>query len=214
MKAERWTGLAGLGFIVVIVPTIVAESLGPNIQMSPSEIAASFASARTDVLVGSILLIASQVALLAFAVGVATIARDQRLLSTLIVLSAAVGIAGLLAYATIYASVASSIHQLHSTDLVYGLFAVATSLDSLPGAFGGLMFVAAAQALQLSNLSGRWLTRLGVTAGALTTLSVLVIFDLQSFWLSLPGLAGTLLSLAWILITSIRLVRMDRSASA
>lgn len=213
MRAERWTGLAGLGFIAIVIPAIVTESLGPNIEMSPSEVTASFASARTDVLVGSILLLAAQVALLAFAAGVATIAHDQRLLSTLVVVSAAVGIAGLLAYATIYASIASSTHQLRSTDVVYGLFVVATALDNFPGAFGGVMYVAAAQALRLSNLSGPWLTRLGVAAGLLIALGILGIFNLQSFWLSLPGLAGTLLSLIWILITSVRLLRVDRLAN-
>lgn len=211
MRAERWTGLAGLGFIAIVVPAIVTESLGPNIEMSPSDMAASFASARTDVLVGSVLLLASQIALLLFAIGVGTIAHDQRVLSTLIVVSAAIGIVGLIIYVTIFASIASVIHQLHSNDVVYALFAVATSLDSFPGVFGGIMFIAAAQGLRLSNLSGVWLTRLGESAGVLVALSVLGIIDLKSFWLSLPGLVGTLLSLVWILITSIRLVRMNES---
>ena len=209
MRPERWTGIAGVATIAILIPAIVMESVGPNAGMSPSEMAARFASAQVAVLLGSVLLLAAQVTLFVFAIGLATLTRSTSpVLSMVLLVSAAVSIAASTVYEAVFASVASSIRHIHSNDVVYGLFIVATSMDTISGSFAGILIGVGAYALRRSNLLGAWLTRLGVVTGAIVFVSAIGIVDPQAFVLTLIAIIGAFLSLLWILLVSISLVRI------
>ena len=79
LRVQRWTGAADLSFLVLVIPAIVTGGLvGPEPTMSPAEVAAKFSSARTDVLVSSVLLVGAIVALFVFALGVAETKSQRR----------------------------------------------------------------------------------------------------------------------------------------
>ena len=65
-----WTGMAGIAFVILIVPAIVTEILGPDPTASPAEVFAKFHTARIDILISSVLLVAALSALLVFMIGV------------------------------------------------------------------------------------------------------------------------------------------------
>ena len=214
MRPERWTAIAGVATILILIPAIVMESIGPDAGMSPSDMAARFASAQGAVLLGSVLLLANQVTLLFFAIGLATLTRSTTpVLSTVLLVSAAISIAASTVYEAVFASIASSIHHIHNNDVVYGLFIVATSMDTISGSFAGILIGFGAYALRQSNLIAVWLTRLGVVSGAIVFVSAIGIVGPQAFALTLIAIIGAFLGLLWILLASISLLRV-RTASA
>ena len=165
-RLERCTGWAGLVFVVLIIPGIATELRGPDATATPTNVAATFASARTDVLVSSALLIGALTAFFVFAMGVTELGRrgDRLgLLSALSRSSAAIGIAVFTVYTAIFASLAASIHQLHNVDAVYGIFRASAAIDSSQDLFLGLFILTSALPLARAGIAGRWFTRFAAT---------------------------------------------------
>src|SRR5258705_8754193 len=178
LRVYRWTGAAGLLFLALIIPAIVTESLGPEPTMSRAEVAAKFSSARTDVLVSSVLLVGAIVAFFVFALGVAETIRNAGgigLLPALSHSSGAVGVGILAVYTAIFASAASSIHHVQNADVVYGIFRAAYAIDSASDLFLGLFMAASAMSIARVGLAGPWPTRFAVLGGALYALGSLSI---------------------------------------
>ena len=208
-RLEHCTGWAGLVFVVLILPGIVTELRGPDATATPTEVAAKFASARTDVLVSSALLFGGLTAFFVFAMGVAEIARrgDQvGLLSALSRLSAAIGIAIFTVYTAIFASLAASIHGLHNVDVVYGIFRAATAIDSSQDLFLGLFMVTSAIPLARTGLTGRWFARFALLSGSIYAVGCFAMTSATEGIFMHFEVIGTLLLIIWAGVLSIRLV--------
>ncbi|MDX6596306.1 MAG: hypothetical protein QOE87_193 [Gaiellales bacterium] len=214
LRVHRWTGAAGLLFLVLIIPAIVTESLGPEPTMSPAEVTAKFSSARTDVLISSVLLVAAVAAFFVFAVGVAETIRNARpagLLPALSRSSGAVGVGILAVYTAIFASLASSIHHVQNVELVYGIFRAAYAIDSSSDLFLGLFMAASAVPIARSGLAGPWLTRFTLFGGTFYALGSLSITSPNSGIFGAFEILGALLFMLWVAVTSIRLLRTPSS---
>jgi hypothetical protein len=214
LRVNRCTGAAGLLFLALIIPAIVTESLGPEPTMSPAEVAAKFSSARTDVLVSSVLLVAAVAAFLVFAVGVAETIRNAGragLLSAVARASGAVGVGILAVYTAIFASLASSIHHVQNVELVYGIFRAAYAIDSSSDLFLGVFMAASAVPIARTGLAGPWLTRFTVFGGALYALGSLSITSPNGGIFGAFEVIGALIFMLWVAATSIRLLRTPSS---
>jgi hypothetical protein len=209
MRMERWNGVAGLVFLLLLVPAVVLEILGPDPADSPATVAAKFASDRTQVLIACVLLLGAAVALLIFAIGLAGIARrggDARLACALVGPSAVVGVGVFTIYIATYASLAASIHSLHDAGLVFAAFRSAFAVDYAADLFFGMFAAASSLALAGTSLSGRWFTRFGVFAGVFYAIGALSITAGGHGPFSLFDAGGTVLVLAWVAVISVRLV--------
>ena len=206
---ERCTGWAGLVFVVLILPGIVTELRGPDATATPTEVAAKFASARTDVLVSSALLVGALTAFFVFAMGVTEIARrgdPAGLLSALSRSSATIGIAIFTVYTAIFASLAASIHSLHNADVVYGAFRAATAIDSSQDLFLGLFMVTSALPLARAGFTGRWFTRFALLSGCIYAVGCFSMTSAREGIFTHFEVIGTLLLIIWAALLSIRLV--------
>lgn len=209
MRTERWAGIVGLVLASTVIAGIVAETIGPNLSMNAQQMHDSFRSANTAVLIGSAVLVIQKVVLVGFAAGLAALAaRSERdhVVSGLILAAGTIQAAVSMVYVATYAAVASVIDQL-SAPRVFAVFTVGDTIDIAGIPFLGLMFAAGAYGLYRSMLIPLWLERLGIAAGALMLLGSFTIVAPQSFFLTLPKLAGVLAGIVWLLITSIVLVR-------
>ncbi len=209
-QTERITGLAGLAFLVFAIPAIVTEILGPDPTTAATEVAAKFASARTDVLLSAVLLMLAATAFLVFIVGAAEICRRQAGESLLIALARSSGILGigvLVVYTAIFASLAASIHQLANQEVVYAIFRSGYAIDSSADLFFGLFVALIAAPLAHAGGSGRWFTRFAIFTGVLYALGSLSITSPDAGVFGACEVIGTLLLLAWLAVTSVRLLR-------
>jgi hypothetical protein len=211
MRGERWwTGVAGLVFVGLIVPAIVTESLGPNPASSPAKVFAKFHSERTDVLLSSVVLLASLTAFLVFMTGVIELARGadrHQLLRALALSAGGIGVALAVTYTAILGVVAAAISKFHGPEVVYGLFRSASAIDSSSDLFIGVFVATIAAPLAVAGVGGRWFTRFGVFAGILLALGSLTFTAKSGGVFNTFELIGTLLVLAWSLLISIRLIR-------
>jgi hypothetical protein len=208
-RTQLWTGAAGLLFLFLIIPAIVAEDRGPAPTMSPAEVAARFSSARTDVLVSSVLLVAAIVALFVFALGLAETIRNANgsgLFPALSRSSGAVAVGILAVYTAIFASAASSINHVQNAEIVYAVFRAAYAIDSASDLFIGLFMAASAVCLEGAGLAGRWLTRFSVLGGTLYALGSLSITSPNGGVFGAFEVLGALAFMLWVVITSIRLL--------
>jgi hypothetical protein len=208
-RLERCTGYAGLAFVVLILPAIATELLGPDATKTPAEVTAAFASARTDVLVSSALLIGAITAFFVFAMGVAELARSGDrvgLLTALARASAVIGIALVIAYTAIFASLAASIDRLHDVDAVYGIFRAAGAIDSSQDLFVGLFMVTSALPLARAGLTGRWFMRFALFGGTIYAVGCFAMTSASEGAFMHFEVIGTLLLIIWAAVLSIRLV--------
>jgi hypothetical protein len=140
-QTERITGLAGLVFLVLAIPAIVTEIRGPEPTTSVAEVATKFASARTDVLVSSVLLMGTATAFFVFIVGTAEISRRTAGDTLVVSLARSFGVVGigvLVVYIAIFASLAAFVHQVTDKEIVYAIFRSAYAIDSSGDLFFGL----------------------------------------------------------------------------
>lgn len=209
-RLGRWTGWAGIVFVLLIIPAIVLEVRGPDWTTTPTKIAATFASARTEVLVSSALLIGALTAFFVFATGVAEIARRHDrigLLSSLSRSSAAIGVAILTVYTAIYASLAASIDQLQNPQVVYAIFRAATAIDSTQDLFLGLFILTSALPLARAGIVGRWFTGFALLTGSIYAIGCLSITSATEGAFMHFEVIGTVLLIVWAAILSIRLLK-------
>lgn len=207
----RITGLAGLVFLTLVIPAIVTEIRGPDATTSAAEVAAKFASARTDVLISSVLLLGAATAIFVFIVGAAEVARRDAGESLLVSLARSLGIVGigvLVVYTAIFASLAAFIDQVSDREIVYAIFRSSYAIDSSSDLFFGLFIATIAVPLAHAGLAGRWLTRFAIFAGVLYAIGSLSITSPDTGPFGLCEILGTLLLLIWVATTSIRLLRM------
>lgn len=213
MRTERWTGAAGLVLVVLVLTGVVAETMGPNSSMAAAEMAASFKSAQGTVLVGSAILLGQHIVFALFAAGLAALAArsgKDRALSGLILLSAGLGVSLSMVYVATYSAVATVVNEL-PIPVVFGIFTVGDTMDIAGSAFIGVMVAAGAYGLARSELSPRWQAGVGLAAGGVMVIASFGILAPQSSLLQVPLLVGILLTLVWIVVASIRLIR--RSAT-
>jgi hypothetical protein len=209
-RLECWTGWAGIAFVVLIIPGIATELRGPDATSTPSRVAATFASARTDVLVSSALLVGALTAFFVFAMGVAEIGRRGDrigLLSALARASAAIGIAVFTVYTAIFATLAASIDQLHNVGVVYGIFRAAAAIDSSQDLFLGLFILTSALPLARVGLAGRWFTRFALLTGGIYAVGCLTMTSAGESTFMHFEVIGTLLLIIWAALLSLRLLR-------
>ncbi len=202
--------------LTLVVPAIVTEIRGPDPTTSVPEVAAKFASARTDVLISSVLLIGAATAFFVFIVGTAEISRRSAGESLLVGLARSFGVVGigvLIVYTAIFASLAAFIHQVTDKEIVYAIFRSAYAIDSSGDLFFGLFVATIAVPLARAGLSGRWYTRFAIFTGALYALGSLSITSPDAGIFGACEVIGTLLLLVWLAVTSIRLLRANPSAA-
>jgi hypothetical protein len=215
--ARRITGVAGLTFLILALPAIVTEIRGPDATTSVTEVAAKFASSRTDVLISSVLLMGAATALFIFIVGAAEISRrvaGDSLLVSLARSFGTVGIGVLVVYTAIFASLAAFINQVTDKELVYALFRSAYAIDSSSDLFFGLFVATIAVPLAHVGLSGRWFTRFAIFTGVLYAIGSLSITAPDTGPFGVCEIVGTLLLLIWIAVTSLRLLRVRARTAA
>jgi hypothetical protein len=215
-QTERVTGIAGLVLLALVIPAIVTEVRGPEPTTSVAEVAAKFASARTDVLISSVLLIGAATAFFVFIVGAAESSRRRAGESLLVSLARSFGVVGvgvLVVYTAIFASLAAFIHQVTDDQIVYAIFRAAYAIDSSGDLFFGLFVATIAVPLAKAGLSGRWFTRFAIFAGALYALGSLSITSPDAGVFGAFEVIGTVLLLVWLAGTSIRLLRADAGAA-
>ena len=201
--------MAGIAFVILIVPAIVTEILGPDPTASPAEVFAKFHTARIDILISSVLLVAALSALLVFMIGVTEIVRSSEpdLLRSLARSAGSLGVGLVVMYTAIFGMVAAAISEFHSAEVVYGLFRAAYSLDSASDLFIGLFLAAIAVPLSRAGLGGRWFTRFGVFAGLFYAIGSLSFTSKGEGIFSVFEVVGSVFFIVWAAVTSIRLVR-------
>lgn len=209
MRTERWTGIAGLVVLASVIAGIVAETMGPNLSMTPQQMYDSFKTANTTVLLAGAFLLVQKVVLVGFAAGLATLVargEEEPLLSRVVLAAGMLQVAITMVYVATYVAVASVVGQL-TVPIVFGIFTVGDSMDLAGMPFLGLMFAGAGHGLARARLVPNWVGRLGLVTGGLLVLGSFSILSPQSFLLSLPMLVGVLLAIVWLLVADIALVR-------
>jgi hypothetical protein len=203
-----WTGVAGIAFVALIVPSIVTEVMGPNPTASPAEVFAKFHTARTDVLISSVLLVAARSALLVFIVGVTEVVRgpEPDLLRSLARSAGSLGVGLVVIYTAIFAMVAAVISEFDNAQLVYGLFRAAYSINSASHLFIGLFLTAIAVPLSRAGLGGRWFARFGVFAGLFYAIGSLSFTSKGEGIFSVFEVVGSVFFIVWAAVTSVRLL--------
>ncbi len=215
-QTERITGIAGLSVVALAIPAIITEAVGPEPTKSAAEIAAKFVSARTDVLVSSVLLLCLAIAFLVFIVGIADVSRrgtEESLSISLARSSGVLGVGVLVVYTAIFASLAAFIHQVTDQEIVYAIFRSDYAIDSSADLFLGLFVATISAPLAHAGLAGRWFTRFAVLTGAIYALGSVSITSPDAGVFGAFEVIGTILLLAWVTITSIRLLRARDEAA-
>jgi hypothetical protein len=198
----------------VLVPAIALETAGPDSSTSPGMVASDFAATRGSVLVsGALFLVAMGVGLV-FVSGLTSLAhrRPEAPLARVASASGLLGIAVFSIYAASFAAIAASIGELreHQT-LIYAVFRVSSAIDDGSGLFIAIFVASTAFPLARAGLSARWLARLGLVAAAVRVVGVLDITTLGAWPFGPFMVAGTLLCVLWLLLTSISLLHASTS---
>lgn len=208
-RSRRWTGLAGLGLTLILIPAIATETAGPDSSSSAQRVASQFASARTVLLISSALFLVAMVFALAFVLGLSSLAAPRDGMSARLGSAAGLlGIALLTVYAVSLAAIAATIPELREhQSLVYAVFRVISAIDDGSGLFIAVFIGALLRPLAHAGLSPRWLTNFGMLAASVRAVGVLDITTLGAWPFGPFMVAGTLLCIAWLLLASISLLR-------
>jgi hypothetical protein len=216
VRTERWTGIAGLVLVSSVIGGIVFETLGPNVSMTPDQMAASFKSGQVTVGLATTFLLIQKVVLVGFAVGLATLAargEKDHTISRLILVSGTLQVAITMVYVATFQAIASVAGQLPAA-VVFGLATVGENMDLAGMPFLGLMIASAGYGLARAGVLPRWVGRFGLVAGGLLILGSFSLIDPQSFFLMLPLLLAILLTVIWVPVASIALILVREPVAA
>ena len=209
MRTERWTGIAGVVLLTSVIAGIVFETMGPNLSMTPDQLSASFKNGQVTVGLATTFLLIQKVVLVGFAVGLATLAargEKDHTISRLILVSGTLQVAITMVYVATFQALVSVAGQL-AVPVLFGLATVGENMDLAGMPFLGLMIAAGANGLARARLLPRWAGRFGIVAGVLLVLGSLSLLSPQSFFFMLPLLLGVLLTVIWLGIASVALIR-------
>ena len=216
MRTERWTGIAGVVLLTSVIAGIVFETMGPNLSMTPDQMSASFQNGQVTVGLATTFLLIQKVVLVGFAVGLATLAargEKDHTISRLILIAGTLQVAITMVYVATFQAIVSVAGQL-PVPVLFGLATVGENMDLAGMPFLGLMIAAGAYGLARARLLPRWAGRFGLVAGILLVLGSFSLLSPQSFFFMLPLLLGVLLTVLWLGIASVALIRAKDLAPA
>ncbi|GIF43512.1 hypothetical protein [Actinoplanes xinjiangensis] len=213
MSFPRLAGLAGIGFVVILIlANLILTAAGfptPSQAVSVEEVAAVFTAESGRLRLASALLPTAWLLATVFATGVAVHLgrpREGRIDPWWIV-----GLAGVLMQSVVFTSVEATRLALMSAgpDGVAGIWALHNALFGFNQVFLATALIGFSMAGVRAAAVARWHAAIGFLAAALlfatATTSPYGIGDVNP--LALAGLAGWLLWLLWILVFSARLIR-------
>jgi hypothetical protein len=194
---------------MLLLAAIATEATGPESSASPAQIVSGLASARSTLLVSAVLFLAATAPALAFVMGVASLDLESRarVLTALASASGLLGIAMLTVYAAGLAALAASIDGIaEHRALVYAVFRIISATDDGASVFIGIFVASAALGLARIGACSGWLAILGALAGAVRATGVLDVTTLGALPFAPFIVAGTILCLVWLALTSVALV--------
>lgn len=213
---NRYAPATGILAVVIFAAAVAFESNGPSPSDSPNQVAAKFVSDQAGVLIGSYLLM---LGLGFFAIFLSVLRSALRaaegepgIFSALTFGAGMAGLAVTSGYVAIYGSLAHGIASAGGANLVFALFAVGNSIDSVSGIFIALAVLAAAAVILRTAAFPRWLGWMGLVSGALGAFGPFAL-DRPDQPVGFIGFLGSLLFLVWMLLMSVVLLRRASSPS-
>jgi hypothetical protein len=207
---DRYLPAAGILAVVVFAGAIVFESNGPAPSDSPATVATKFASDQAGVLAGSYLLL---VGFGFFAVFFAVLRSallqaegDPGTFSALTFGAGLVGVVSSTSYVAIYGALAHGVATAGGANLLFALFAISNSLDSVSGIFIGLAVLAAVVVILRTSVFPHWLGWLGLISGGLGALGAFAL-DRPDQPIGVVGFVGSILVLFWMVCISVVMLR-------
>lgn len=210
MNWERWARAAGIGFVLFAVAAFVVGGEPPKVGDSAEDVAAYFTDDRSRVLLSSFLFAVGVALFLWFAGAVANTLRERgegRVAATAIATGAAWAAIQLVLTA-IGAALAHSVATDGDATGVRALFTLSWVLDMLAALPIAVFVLAVSVGLRRTQLIPQWLSWGGVVVAVLLALRSTT-WARDGFWSPTGEYLFVVipLSLLWVLITSIVLVR-------
>jgi hypothetical protein len=214
---ERWARSAGIGFVVFAVLAFVVGGEPPTVADSAEEVVSYYVGERGQVLVSSFLFAVGLGFWVWFAATVANNLRERgegRVAATIIG-AVAIFVSLQLVATALNAVVAHSVARDGEAGVARALFQLTWSLDVLAAIPSAIFFVAAALGFLRTRMVPAWLSWAGLGVAALFALRA-TNWASDGVWSPTGEFVFVLipLSLLWIAVTSVVLVRAAPAAAA
>ncbi len=205
---ERYAAAGGILFVVMVVVSILALPENPGSSAPAAELAAYYAGHHGADLVSDYWSFAGSIPFVMFLVALS--GRLYRAgIRTLAFVALGAGLIGeafeLIATAIEFA-LASSVYKYGSPDLVKALYVIASKEFYVSNAFYAFFLAAASIALLRATVLARWVGGIGLAGAAAFILSAASIANPHGP-LGIMLLVAEALSLLWILLTSVLMLR-------
>jgi hypothetical protein len=207
---ERWARGAGVVFAVLAAAGFIVAGESPKVSDSAEDVVDYLTSNRGQVITGAVLFATSLVFFLWFAAAVANYLRESgegRVGATVLAAGAAFAAIQLIVSA-VFATLANTVARGGDAAVTKALFDLDLGLDAIAGLMAGLFVLAAAVGLRRTASIPTWLAWAGVVVAALEFLRATT-WAGRGFWSPSGGygMLAVACGLAWILVTSVVLVR-------
>ena len=217
MQWERWARGSGIGFAVLLVVGFTLFGDAPKVDASGSEVATFYGDHGGRILAGAALIAVGFVLFIWFAGAISNALRQAaqgRLAATMLAIAGA--IVGLqFVVQAMSASLALNVAEAGDEGVLQALNTFAWSADALDAFLLAAFIAAATVGLRRASIVPRWFGWVGIVAAGIVALRG-TNWGSDGFWSPSGGYLYVMLpvGLAWIILTSILLVRATPAVEA